>query len=49
MPVADQFWGDRYGQVTDPFGQRWSLATRVEQLTPEQMEERAKAFFAKAG
>jgi PhnB protein len=49
MPVADQFWGDRYGQVTDPFGQRWSLATRVEQLTPEEVEERAKAFFAKAG
>jgi PhnB protein len=49
MPVADQFWGDRYGQVVDPFGQRWSLATRVEQLTPEEIEARAKAFFAKAG
>ncbi|HEV2117812.1 MAG TPA: VOC family protein [Terriglobales bacterium] len=49
MPVADQFWGDRYGQVVDPFGQRWSLATRVEQLTPAEMEARAKAFFAKAG
>jgi PhnB protein len=49
MPVADQFWGDRYGQVVDPFGQRWSLATRVEQLTPAEVEERAKAFFAKAG
>ena len=49
MPLADQFWGDRYGQVVDPFGQRWSLATRVEQLTAEEVEERAKAFFAKAG
>ena len=49
MPVANQFWGDRYGQVVDPFGQRWSLATRVEQLTPEEVEARAKAFFAKAG
>lgn len=49
MPVSDQFWGDRYGQVVDPFGQRWSLATRVEQLTPAEVEERAKAFFAKAG
>jgi uncharacterized glyoxalase superfamily protein PhnB len=49
MPVADQFWGDRYGQVVDPFGQSWSLATRVEQLTPEEVEARAKAFFAKAG
>ena len=49
MQVANQFWGDRYGQVVDPFGQRWSLATRVEQLTPEEVESRAKAFFAKAG
>lgn len=49
MPVANQFWGDRYGQVVDPFGQRWSLATRVEELTHEQMEARAKEFFAKAG
>lgn len=49
MPVADQFWGDRYGQVVDPFGQRWSLATRVEQLTPDEVEARAKAFFAKTG
>ena len=49
MPLANQFWGDRYGQVVDPFGQRWSLATRVEQLTPQEVEERAKTFFAKAG
>ncbi len=49
MPVGDQFWGDRYGQVMDPFGQRWSLATRVEQLTAEEVEARAKEFFAKAG
>jgi uncharacterized glyoxalase superfamily protein PhnB len=49
MPLADQFWGDRYGQVVDPFGQRWSMATRVEQLTAEEVEARAKAFFAKAG
>ena len=37
MPVADQFWGDRYGQVEDPFGHRWSIATHQRDLTPEQI------------
>ena len=37
MPVADQFWGDRYGQVEDPFGHRWSIATHLRDLTPEQI------------
>ena len=49
MPLANQFWGDRYGQVVDPFGQRWSVATRVEQLTPQEIEARAREVFAKAG
>jgi PhnB protein len=45
MPLADQFWGDRYGHVRDPFGFVWSLASRKEDLTPEEMQERqAKAF-----
>jgi uncharacterized glyoxalase superfamily protein PhnB len=45
MPIADQFWGDRYGQVRDPFGFVWSIATRREELTPEELQERqAKAF-----
>ena len=39
MPVADQFWGDRYGQIEDPFGHRWSLATTVRQLTPDEVME----------
>ena len=39
MPIADMFWGDRYGQVTDPFGHHWSIATHVRDLTPEQMME----------
>ena len=39
MPVADMFWGDRYGQVEDPFGHRWSLATTVKQLSPEEIME----------
>lgn len=37
MPAADQFWGDRYGIVEDPFGHRWSLATHLRDLTPEQI------------
>ena len=45
-PVADMFWGDRCGQLTDPFGHRWNLATRKENLTPEEIKKRAGAFFA---
>lgn len=37
MPAADQFWGDRYGIVEDPFGHRWSLATRLRELSVQQM------------
>lgn len=47
MPMADQFWGDRYGTLKDPFGHQWAVATHKEDLTPEQMDERAQAFFAK--
>jgi PhnB protein len=39
MPVADMFWGDRYGQLQDPFGHRWSLATQVKQLSPAEIME----------
>jgi PhnB protein len=46
MEVADQFWGDRFGTITDPFGHVWSIATHVEDVPPEEMEERAKAAFA---
>lgn len=42
MPLEDQFWGDRYGTVIDPFGHRWAVASHVEDLTPEQMVERGK-------
>jgi PhnB protein len=44
--VADQFWGDRFGAVTDPFGHVWTIATRVEDVPPEEMAERAKAAMA---
>jgi len=42
MPVTDMFWGDRYGQVEDPFGHRWSIATHKQDLTPEQMMQGMK-------
>ena len=46
MEVADQFWGDRFGSVMDPFGHLWSIATHVEDVPPEEMAERAKAAMA---
>jgi PhnB protein len=48
MEVADQFWGDRFGTVTDPFGHVWSVATHVEDVPPEEMADRAKAAMAGA-
>lgn len=39
-PMADQFWGDRYGQVKDPFGFTWAIATHTEDLTQEEMKQR---------
>lgn len=42
-PVADQFYGDRNGTIEDPFGHVWTFATRKEDLTVAQMEERARA------
>ncbi len=46
MPLANQFWGDRYGQVQDPFGHRWALGQHIEDVAPEEMERRAKEAFA---
>ena len=46
MPPQDMFWGDRYGQIVDPFGHVWSIATHVEDVTPEQMTERMASMFA---
>jgi PhnB protein len=48
MPIQDMFWGDRYGMVTDPFGQQWGIATHIEDVAPEDMKRRQDAFFAKA-
>lgn len=44
--VEDQFYGDRSGQFEDPFGHRWSVATHVEDVPPEEMEKRAAEFAA---
>jgi len=46
MPLANQFWGDRYGQVKDPFGHSWALGQHVEDVAPAEMERRAKEAFA---
>ena len=46
MEVADQFWGDRFGTIADPFGHVWSIATHVEDVPPEEIAERAKAAMA---
>ncbi len=46
MPAGDAFWGDRYGQVLDPFGHKWSVATHIADLTPEQIAAGAAAAFA---
>jgi PhnB protein len=45
MPMADQFWGDRAGAVADPAGYTWWIATRKEDLTPAEMQQRAAEFF----
>jgi PhnB protein len=47
MPLADMFWGDRYGKITDQFGQQWGLATHIEDVTGEEMARRQKEFFTK--
>jgi PhnB protein len=46
MEVEDQFWGDRFGSVSDPFGHSWSIATHVEDVPAEELEERGKAAMA---
>ena len=39
MPLMDQFWGDRYGHIADPYGFKWALATHVRDVSPEEMEQ----------
>lgn len=47
--LADMFWGDRYGRLTDPFGHSWSLATHKEDVAPQEMERRMREAQAKMG
>ncbi|MBG0796457.1 VOC family protein [Methylocystis sp. L43] len=47
MPVADMFWGDRYGLVVDPFGHVWSIATHVRDMTPDEIAAAGREAMAK--
>ncbi len=49
MPLADMFWGDRYGKLVDPFGHEWSLSTHKEDVSPEEMRKRGQAMMAQMG
>ena len=39
MPIADMFWGDRYGKIEDPFGHQWSVATHQRDVSPDEMQK----------
>jgi PhnB protein len=43
-PVENQFYGDRTGSLTDPFGHNWMISTHIEDVSPEEMERRMKAM-----
>jgi hypothetical protein len=47
MPPMDMFWGDRMASVTDPFGQAWSFATHLKDLSPAEIAKGGEEFFAK--
>ncbi len=47
MPPADMFWGDRMGQIKDPFGQKWTIAAHVKDQTPEETEKAMQDMLAK--
>jgi uncharacterized glyoxalase superfamily protein PhnB len=46
MPLIDQFWGDRAGCFEDPFGHKWWLAQRIQELSPEELKQAADQFFS---
>jgi len=46
MPLQNQFWGDRYAKVRDPFGHQWGLGQHVEDVAPAEMERRSAAWMA---
>jgi predicted lactoylglutathione lyase len=45
LPLANQFWGARYGQIVDPFGHSWAIFSHVEDVSAEELERRANAAF----
>jgi len=47
MPVADMFWGARYGKIIDPFGHEWGINQQLKEQSPEETDARAAEFFAK--
>jgi PhnB protein len=47
MPLENQFWGDRYGRLKDPFGHSWSVGTHIEDVAPEEMTKRMQDAMAK--
>lgn len=47
MPVMDQFWGDRYGKLKDPFGHKWSIATHVKDMSEDEMKRAMDDAMAK--
>ena len=48
MPVMDQFWGDRYGRLRDPFGHKWSIGTHVKDMSEDEMKKGMDEAFARA-
>jgi PhnB protein len=48
MEVEDQFWGDRYGSIEDPFGHRWSISTHSKDLSEEELKKAAAEAFKNA-
>jgi hypothetical protein len=46
MPVADMFWGDRYGALKDPYGHKWGLATHKRDMSNKEMMKAAQEYFA---
>jgi PhnB protein len=49
MPLADMFWGDRYGQVTDPYGHKWSMSQTIKVMSDEEMQQAAEKQMSETG
>ena len=49
MPLADMFWGDRYGQATDPFGHKWSFSQTLKVMSDQEMQDSAQQMLEEKG